>query len=340
MIEADRIITTEKQLSDILIDDNNIRPQKLADYIGQPEATTQLEIFIKAAKSRKESLDHVLIFGPPGLGKTTLSHIIANEMQSTIKQTSGPALDKAGDLVSILTNLQKNDVLFIDEIHRLSRQIEEVLYSAMEDFKVDIIIGEGPAAQSITLDIAPFTLVAATTRAGLLSSPLRDRFGIITRLQFYQPKDLQTIVIRAAKCLNTKIDPTGAIELANRGRGTPRVVNRLLRRVRDIAQVQHNSTINAELTSQALDLLKVDNLGLDTSDRNMLKIIIERFKGGPVGIDSIAAALGEERGTIEDVIEPYLIQQGFLSRTPRGRVVLNKTYQHLNIPLPKENEPY
>ena len=330
MIEADRIIAAdvkpiEKQA------ETSIRPSRLKDYIGQTEIVEQLNIFLQAASSRQDALDHVLIFGPPGLGKTTLAHIIAAEMQVSLKQTSGPALDKAGDLVAILTNLQKNDVLFIDEIHRLSRPIEEVLYSAMEDFKVDIVIGEGPAAQSITLDIAPFTLVAATTRAGLLSSPLRDRFGIIHRLQFYNVTDLKKIVTRAAGCLEVEIEPAGALAIAARGRGTPRIVNRLLRRVRDVAQVKQATIITDKLAEIALDMLKVDSLGLDQSDRNMLTIMIKQFDGGPVGLDSVAAALGEEKGTIEDVIEPYLIQQGFLARTPRGRIVLAKAYKHLSI---------
>ncbi|MBM93366.1 MAG: Holliday junction branch migration DNA helicase RuvB [Legionellales bacterium] len=335
MIEADRLISASSQETELNHLETSLRPKYLKEYIGQEDVTTQLSIFIEAARTRSEALDHVLIFGPPGLGKTTLAHIIANEMDSTLRQTSGPALDKTGDLVAILTNLQPQDILFIDEIHRLSPVIEEVLYSAMEDFKVDIVIGEGPAAQSVTLNIAPFTLVGATTRAGRLSSPLRDRFGVISRLEFYTPEALQTIVIRSGASLGIEVTASGALEVAKRGRGTPRIVNRLLRRVRDIAQVQSTHVLDYPIVNEALNLLKVDRYGLDLHDRQLLQLMIEKFKGGPVGVESLAAALSEARETIEDVIEPYLIQQGFLSRTARGRIAMDKAYQHLNLAQPE-----
>lgn len=330
MITEDRLITAENLVEDEALG-RAIRPKKLADYIGQKAVREQMEIFIGAAAKRKDSLDHVLIFGPPGLGKTTLAHIIANEMGVSMKQTSGPALEKAGDLAAILTNLERRDVLFIDEIHRLSPAIEEILYPAMEDYQLDIIIGEGPAARSIKLDLPPFTLVGATTRAGLLTSPLRDRFGIVQRLEFYNPNELSHIVKRTANILNINIDAHGANEIARRSRGTPRIANRLLRRVRDYAEMKADGQINKNVAHGALDLLSIDHNGFDIMDRKLLLAMIEKFDGGPVGLDSLAAAISEERDTIEDVLEPYLIQQGFIMRTPRGRVATKQAYLHFGI---------
>ena len=312
-----------------------IRPEKLVDYVGQQPVREQMQIFIDAARKRSEALDHVLIFGPPGLGKTTLAKIIAYEMAVPIKHTSGPVLEKAGDLAALLTNPEPNSVLFIDEIHRLSPVIEEILYPAMEDYQLDIIIGEGPSARSIKLELPPFTLVGATTRAGLLTSPLRDRFGIVHRLEFYSAKELAQIICRSAQILNVEIDTQGAAEIAKRSRGTPRIANRLLRRIRDYAQVKANGKIIEEVAHLALDLLDIDSHGFDMMDRKLLMTVIEKFSGGPVGIDNIAAAIGEERGTIEDVLEPYLIQQGFMMRTPRGRVATAHAYQHFGLPVPK-----
>ncbi|MET0027002.1 MAG: Holliday junction branch migration DNA helicase RuvB [Candidatus Thiodiazotropha sp.] len=330
MIEEPRLINGEASGDDEAVD-RAIRPKRLCDYVGQEVVREQMEIFIPAARGRGEALDHVLIFGPPGLGKTTLAHIIANEMGVNLRQTSGPVLEKPGDLAALLTNLEPHDVLFVDEIHRLSPVVEEVLYPAMEDFQLDIMIGEGPAARSIKLDLPPFTLVGATTRAGLLTSPLRDRFGIVQRLEFYPAQDLARIVSRSAGILNIGIDPAGADEVARRSRGTPRIANRLLRRVRDYAQVKGDGHISADLADRALKMLNVDGNGFDSMDRRLLLAVIEKFDGGPVGVDNLAAAIGEEKGTIEDVLEPYLIQQGFLMRTPRGRVATQAAYLHFGL---------
>ena len=330
MIEADRIISGQAKIDEDVID-RAIRPKLLADYVGQPQVREQMDIFIKAAKLRQDALDHLLIFGPPGLGKTTLANIVANEMGVNIRTTSGPVLEKAGDLAAMLTNLEPHDVLFIDEIHRLSPAIEEVLYPAMEDYQLDIMIGEGPAARSIKLDLPPFTLVGATTRAGSLTSPLRDRFGIVQRLEFYSVEDLTSIVARSADCLNLELEQQAAFEVARRSRGTPRIANRLLRRVRDYADVRNGGIISINVAKQALSMLDVDDAGFDYLDRKLLSAVIERFDGGPVGLDNLAAAIGEERDTIEDVLEPYLIQQGFLQRTPRGRIATSQTYRHFGL---------
>ena len=311
-----------------------LRPKGLAEYVGQTKAREQLEIFIRAARGRAEALDHVLLFGPPGLGKTTLSHIIAAELGVNMRQTSGPVLEKPKDLAAILTNLEKNDVLFIDEIHRLSPVVEEILYPALEDYQIDIMIGEGPAARSIKLDLQPFTLVGATTRAGMLTNPLRDRFGIVARLEFYSPEELTRIVTRSAGLLKVPLDGDGALEIAKRSRGTPRIANRLLRRVRDYAQVKGDGRVDVRVADLALKMLDVDPLGFDVMDRKLLEAVIHRFDGGPVGLDNVAAAIGEEAGTIEDVIEPFLIQQGFLQRTPRGRVATMAAWRHLGLTPP------
>jgi Holliday junction DNA helicase, RuvB subunit len=335
VIESDRLMSGKVDAPDKTLE-RAIRPRRLCDYIGQPMVREQMGIFIQAARARGEALDHVLIFGPPGLGKTTLAHILANELSVNLRQSSGPVLERAGDLAALLTNLERRDVLFVDEIHRLSPVVEEVLYPAMEDYQIDIMIGEGPAARSIRLDLPPFTLVGATTRAGLLTSPLRDRFGIVQRLEFYSTEELCRIVTRSAAILAVSIDVAGAEEIARRSRGTPRIANRLLRRVRDYAEVKGEGRLTAEIAHQAMKLLEVDANGFDILDRKLLLTVIEKFAGGPVGIESIAAAIGEERGTLEDILEPYLIQQGFLMRTPRGRVATRSAYLHFQIPYPHD----
>jgi Holliday junction DNA helicase RuvB len=332
-IEKDRLITASGGKDDEIVD-RAVRPKTLADYVGQPKVKAQMEIFVQAARNRGEALDHVLIFGPPGLGKTTLANILANELQVNLRSTSGPVLERPGDLAALLTNLEPRDVLFVDEIHRLSPIVEEILYPALEDYQLDILIGEGPGARSIKLDLPPFTLIGATTRAGLLTSPLRDRFGIVQRLEFYSIAELTDIVTRSASILKLKLEPEGAVRIAERSRGTPRITNRLLRRVRDYAEVKGTGVITGEIAIAALNMLDVDPLGFDQLDRKLLLTVIERFDGGPVGVDSLAAAMSEERGTLEDVVEPFLIQQGFLTRTARGRVATRSAYLHFGLKVP------